>query len=87
MTVSAFFAAPRTTAMADPRENLAEAPDRRTVPKVHALLFSDVVDSTLLTERLGDARASALWIEHDRVARAASAVIAAARSIAPTASS
>ena len=71
VTVSAFFAAPRTTAMADPRENLAEAPDRRTVPKVHALLFSDVVDSTLLTERLGDARASALWIEHDRVARAA----------------
>ena len=38
---------------------------------MHTLLFSDVVDSTLLTQRLGDARARELWIEHDRGARAA----------------
>ena len=34
-----------------------------------ALLFTDVVDSTLVGERLGDARAAALWTEHDRRAR------------------
>ena len=38
---------------------------------MHTLLFSDVVDSTLLTQRLGDARARELWIEHDRRAREA----------------
>ena len=34
-----------------------------------ALLFTDVVDSTLLVERLGDARAAEVWAEHDRRAR------------------
>ncbi len=34
-----------------------------------ALLFTDVVDSTLLVERLGDARAAEVWGEHDRRAR------------------
>jgi predicted ATPase/tetratricopeptide (TPR) repeat protein/class 3 adenylate cyclase len=34
-----------------------------------ALLFTDVVDSTRLTERLGDARAAQLWAAHDRKAR------------------
>ena len=34
-----------------------------------ALLFTDVVDSTLTTQRLGDERALALWTEHDRRAR------------------
>ncbi|HET9206566.1 MAG TPA: hypothetical protein VFO28_10050, partial [Burkholderiaceae bacterium] len=34
-----------------------------------ALLFTDVVDSTLLTEQLGDARAAQVWSEHDRHAR------------------
>lgn len=34
-----------------------------------ALLFTDVVDSTLTTQRLGDVRAIALWAEHDRRAR------------------
>ena len=34
-----------------------------------ALLFTDVVDSTLWVERLGDVRAAELWIEHDRRAR------------------
>ncbi|MEO5881543.1 MAG: tetratricopeptide repeat protein [Caldimonas sp.] len=38
---------------------------------MHTLLFSDVVDSTLLTQRLGDARARDLWSEHDRLAREA----------------
>jgi len=36
---------------------------------MHALLFTDVVDSTLLVERLGDARAAGVWAEHDRRAR------------------
>lgn len=36
---------------------------------VHALLFSDVVDSTNLVERLGDARAADVWAAHDRRAR------------------
>src|SRR5262245_24784264 len=35
----------------------------------HALVFTDVVDSTALVERLGDQRAAALWAEHDRHAR------------------
>src|SRR5450631_1240327 len=34
-----------------------------------ALLFTDVVDSTLLVERIGDARAAQVWAEHDRRAR------------------
>ena len=34
-----------------------------------ALLFTDVVDSTLQVEQLGDARAAQLWAEHDRRAR------------------
>ena len=33
------------------------------------LLFTDIVDSTLLTERLGDARAAQFWLEHHRRAR------------------
>jgi predicted ATPase/class 3 adenylate cyclase/Tfp pilus assembly protein PilF len=35
-----------------------------------ALLFSDVVDSTRIVERLGDARASDIWAAHDQQARA-----------------
>ena len=34
-----------------------------------ALLFTDIVDSTSTTQRLGDDRAAALWSEHDRRAR------------------
>lgn len=30
-----------------------------------ALLFTDIVDSTLTTQRLGDERAASLWSEHD----------------------
>jgi predicted ATPase/class 3 adenylate cyclase len=36
---------------------------------VLALLFTDVVDSTQLTERLGDFNAAQVWAEHDRLAR------------------
>ncbi len=36
---------------------------------VRALLFTDVVDSTRLVERLGDARAAEVWTSHDRRAR------------------
>lgn len=35
----------------------------------HALLFTDVVDSTGLVERLGDEKAAAVWATHDRRAR------------------
>ena len=34
-----------------------------------ALLFTDLIDSTALVERAGDARAAELWAEHDRRAR------------------
>ena len=36
---------------------------------LHALLLTDVVDSTRLTERLKEGEASALWSAHDRVSR------------------
>jgi predicted ATPase/class 3 adenylate cyclase/Tfp pilus assembly protein PilF len=36
----------------------------------HALLFTDLVDSTAVVERLGDARAANVLAEHDRSARA-----------------
>jgi predicted ATPase/class 3 adenylate cyclase len=35
-----------------------------------ALLFADVVESTAIVERLGDSRASDIWVDHDRRARA-----------------
>lgn len=35
----------------------------------HVLLICDIVDSTALTEQLGDARAATVFSEHDRVAR------------------
>jgi class 3 adenylate cyclase len=35
----------------------------------HALLLTDIVDSTRLTERLEESAASALWAAHDRLAR------------------
>ena len=36
---------------------------------IHALLLTDVVDSTRLTERLDEGEATALWSTHDRLAR------------------
>ena len=35
----------------------------------HALLFTDLVDSTRLAEQLGDVRSAELFAEHDRLAR------------------
>jgi predicted ATPase/class 3 adenylate cyclase/Tfp pilus assembly protein PilF len=35
----------------------------------HALLFTDVVDSTTMVARMGDEQAAAIWAEHDRRAR------------------
>ena len=35
----------------------------------HALLFTDVVDSTTMVTRMGDEKAAAIWAEHDRRAR------------------
>ncbi len=37
--------------------------------RLYALLFTDIVDSTRLVERLGDAAAASLWTEHDWRAR------------------
>ena len=37
--------------------------------EVRALLLTDVVDSTALSEQLGDAAMAELWGAHDRVAR------------------
>src|SRR5258708_3733605 len=37
--------------------------------EVRALLLTDVVDSTQLSERLGEAELTALWAAHDRLAR------------------
>src|SRR6185503_5302442 len=37
--------------------------------EVRALLLTDVVDSTKLSETLGDAEMAALWVAHDRLAR------------------
>lgn len=36
---------------------------------MHTLLFSDIVDSTAVVQRLGDAAAADLWTRHDRGAR------------------
>ena len=49
------------------RETLKGA---RPVTSERALLFTDVVDSTRLTERLGDVQAAELWAAHDRKTRA-----------------
>ena len=38
---------------------------------VRALLLTDVVDSTQLSQRLGDRAMAALWAAHDRLAREA----------------
>jgi class 3 adenylate cyclase len=35
----------------------------------HAVLLTDVVGSTRLTEQLGEDAAPALWLAHDRIAR------------------
>ena len=53
----------------------------------HALLFTDLVDSTAVVERLGDARAAIVLAEHDRGAAPSSPATAAARSTTATASS
>jgi predicted ATPase/class 3 adenylate cyclase len=36
---------------------------------IRALLFTDVVDSTELSAKIGEARSAALWATHDRIAR------------------
>ena len=37
--------------------------------EVRALLLTDVVDSTQLSEKLGEVELDALWAAHDRLAR------------------
>ena len=43
--------------------------DGRSAGEAFALLVTDIVDSTQLTERLGNAEAARLWAAHDRLAR------------------
>lgn len=48
------------------------APAAATAPTatgLHALLLTDVVDSTLLSQQLGDAAMAEVWATHDRLAR------------------
>ena len=51
---------------------------------LHALLLTDVVDSTRITERLAESAATALWSAHDRLARDLIRSGAVARSTRPT---
>src|SRR3954463_6547464 len=55
----------------DPPSRAAAARCRlpRVMSEVLALLQTDVVGSTELSERLGDAATADLWSAHDRVAR------------------
>ena len=39
------------------------------ISEVRALLLTDVVDSTKLSEEIGDAAMAEVWAAHDRVAR------------------
>ncbi len=41
----------------------------RAMPDIRALLLTDVVDSTKLSERIGDAAMADVWSAHDRAAR------------------
>jgi predicted ATPase/class 3 adenylate cyclase len=41
----------------------------RAMPEVRALLLTDVVDSTKLSEKIGDAAMAEVWSAHDRAAR------------------
>jgi len=54
---------PRRSRFVRPAPTQAAAAER-------ALVFTDLVDSTQLAQRLGDVRAAALWAEHDCRARA-----------------
>lgn len=54
------------------RELRQGCPDRavvRPMSDLRALLLTDVVDSTKLSLRLGDAEMARLWVAHDRAAR------------------
>jgi predicted ATPase/class 3 adenylate cyclase/Tfp pilus assembly protein PilF len=42
---------------------------RRSIVTMHALLLTDVVDSTRLAQQMGDAAMAELWATHDRLAR------------------
>lgn len=53
-----------------PHPVVSDAPGRlEPMSELRALLQTDVVDSTRLSQQLGDAAMAALWEQHDRVAR------------------
>ena len=49
----------------------ASADEARSAPRLRCVLVCDLADSTALIERLGDAQASLVLREHDRIARQA----------------
>ena len=63
----------------------AAAGQNRTMSPNRTLLLTDVVDSTKLSEALGDAAMADVWAAHDRVARDLLPPGAGARSTRPTA--
>jgi putative peptide modification system cyclase len=52
-----------------PPARVARAPSAAHGPRVRTLLICDIVDSTALVERMGDAPAAELLRRHDRIAR------------------
>jgi putative peptide modification system cyclase len=52
-----------------PPAQVARAPSAAHGPRVRTLLICDIVDSTALVERMGDAPAAELLRRHDRIAR------------------
>jgi putative peptide modification system cyclase len=48
----------------------APTPQAAAIPLLRTLVLCDIVDSTALTQRLGDQRAADLFRKHDRLARA-----------------
>ena len=48
----------------------APIPQATAIPLLRTLVLCDLVDSTALTQRLGDQHAAELFRKHDRLARA-----------------
>ena len=60
------FTSPPCPNLPDPRGRIADG----AMSEIKALLLTDVVDSTRLSETLGDSAMAEIWAAHDRVSRA-----------------
>ncbi len=71
MTASQPPAVSATATFAPPDPALPPVPAQppRALSALRVLLLTDVVDSTALSQALGDERMAALWQQHDRIAR------------------